>query len=393
MGRCGVSSRRATFYKVSMPFDVGDFSGASFSDRAASRRNRRLVAGWLFALAAMVLVMIGLGGATRLSGSGLSIMEWAPIVGTLPPLSQQEWDRLFELYRQIPQFALINPDFTLADFKGIFWLEWTHRLWGRLLGLAFAVPLAWFWATGRIDRRLIPRLLLLFALGGLQALVGWFMVASGFLPDATTVSPYRLVAHLSLALILYGALIWMGLSLARPPRKPPAEAAASGPSSTRLTHLRIWAMLSLVLVSLTVVAGGFVAGTRAGLTYNTFPLMDGRFFPNGYFGPLPFMRNLAENITAVQFNHRILATVSALVVLATLVSGWRGRASTAIRAPLILLGLCLIVQYALGVMTLLHAVPLILATAHQLCASLLLAATILVLHSATVSESRHGSPG
>jgi cytochrome c oxidase assembly protein subunit 15 len=376
-----------------MPFDVGDFSGASFSDRAASRRNRRLVAGWLFTLAAMVLVMIGLGGATRLSGSGLSIMEWAPILGTLPPLSQQEWDRLFALYRQIPQFALTNSDFTLQDFKGIFWLEWTHRFWGRLLGLAFGLPLLWLWLTGRIDRRVVPRLLALFALGGVQALVGWFMVASGFLPDATTVSPYRLVVHLSLALILYAGLIWIGLSLTRPSWTPPAEANASNPAPANIAPVRALAILSLVVISLTIVAGGFVAGTRAGLTYNTFPLMDGRLFPEGYFGPLPLLRNLAENVTAVQFNHRLLATISAMVVLTTLIIGWRTRPAPPLRLPLILLGGCLIVQYTLGVITLLHAVPLLLGTAHQLCASLLLAAAIVLLHTTLQDRQKPGSPG
>ena len=376
-----------------MPFDVGDFPGASFSDRAASRRNRRLVAGWLFTLAAMVLVMVGLGGATRLSGSGLSIMEWAPIVGTLPPLSQQEWDRLFALYRQIPQFTLTNSDFTLQDFKGIFWLEWIHRFWGRLLGLAFGVPLLWLWLTGRVDRHLVPRLLALFALGGLQALVGWFMVASGFQPDATTVSPYRLVAHLSLALVLYAGLIWIALSLTRPTGTPPPEATAANPPPAATPRLRTWAILSLVTISLTIVAGGFVAGTRAGLTYNTFPLMDGLLFPAGYFGPLPFARNLAENVTAVQFNHRALATISAIVVLATLIVGWRTRPSPPRRIPLILLGVCLIVQYSLGVATLLHGVPLLLGTAHQLCACLLLAAAMSVLHASLPGRQPHRSPG
>src|SRR5579872_1528916 len=184
-----------------MPFDVDDFPGAPPADRAASRKNRRLVALWLFGVASMVFVMVVLGGVTRLTGSGLSIMEWAPLAGALPPMSDAEWQRLFHLYQQIPQYALINEGFGLAGFKQIFWLEWIHRLWGRLIGLAFLGPLIWFWATGRIDRRLRPRLVLLFVLGGLQGAVGWFMVASGFLPDATTVSPLRLVVHLGLALV------------------------------------------------------------------------------------------------------------------------------------------------------------------------------------------------
>ena len=165
-----------------MPFDVRDFPGAPPEDRAAGRRSRRLVATWLFAVAFMVLVMIVLGGVTRLTGSGLSIMEWAPFAGTLPPMNDAEWQRLYHLYQQIPQYALVNDGLGLAGFKRIFWLEWTHRLWGRLIGLAFIVPLIWFWASGRIERRLRPRLALLFVLGGLQGAVGWFMVASGFEP-------------------------------------------------------------------------------------------------------------------------------------------------------------------------------------------------------------------
>src|SRR6516162_7901342 len=170
-----------------MPFDVSDFPGAPPEDRAAGRRNRRLVASWLFAVAFMVLVMIVLGGVTRLTGSGLSIMEWAPFSGALPPTSDAEWQRLYQLYQQIPQYALVNEGIGLAGFKGIFWLEWTHRLLGRLIGVAFIVPLLWFWATGRIGRSLVLRLGVLFVLGGLQGAAGWFMVASGFDAGATSV--------------------------------------------------------------------------------------------------------------------------------------------------------------------------------------------------------------
>ena len=170
----------------------------------------------------MILVMIVLGGVTRLTGSGLSIMEWAPFAGTLPPMNEADWQRLYHLYQQIPQYTLVNQGFGLAGFKQIFWLEWTHRLWGRLIGFAFLVPLIWFWATGRIEHRLRARLLLLFVLGGLQGAVGWFMVASGFQPDTTAVSPYRLVIHLALALALYVALVWTGLTVLRPLPHGPA---------------------------------------------------------------------------------------------------------------------------------------------------------------------------
>ena len=214
------------------------------------------------------------GGVTRLTGSGLSIMEWAPVSGTLPPLNQADWQKLFDLYKQIPQYALVNEGFGLAGFKHIFWLEWVHRLWGRLIGLVFLLPLIWFWATGRIERRLRPRLALLFVLGGLQGAVGWFMVASGFLPDTTAVSPYRLVIHLVLALVLYAALLWTGLGVLQP---TPARLAGA-------RTLRRLTALCCALVALTIVAGGFVAGTHAGFDYNTFPLMAGHLVPADYAG-------------------------------------------------------------------------------------------------------------
>lgn len=273
--------RSRTLYKSVMPFDVHEFPQASRMDRAATRQSRRLVAIWLFTVAAMIMGMIVLGGATRLTGSGLSIMEWAPLMGTLPPTSHAEWERLFELYQKIPQYALVNDGFGLEGFKHIFWLEWTHRLWGRLIGVVFLVPLLWLGFSGRIERHLLPRLGLLFLLGGLQGAVGWFMVASGFMPDTTSVSPYRLVIHLTLALALYAAIIWTGLSALRPFR-------------LRLAlpwYLRPLAYAALTSVGLTIIAGGFTAGTHAGLTYNTFPLMDGRLIPDGYAMLTPVLRD------------------------------------------------------------------------------------------------------
>jgi len=319
-----------------MPFDVHDFPAASRLDRAATRQSRKAVALWLFTVAAMILVMIVLGGATRLTGSGLSIMEWAPLMGALPPLSDAEWHRLFALYKQIPQYSLVNQDFGLEGFKQIFWLEWTHRLWGRLIGLAFVGPLIWFWLTARIERSLIPKLILLFVLGGLQGAVGWFMVASGFFPDSTSVSPYRLVIHLVLALVLYSAIIWTGLGLLRPARlRPPSP-----------LPIRLLALTCLALVALTIIAGGFVAGTHAGLVYNTFPLMDGRLVPDGYTDLQPLLRNLTENVIAVQFDHRLLATLSAIAVAVLGVAGLRG----ALPKPAALgLLAAVALQYALGV--------------------------------------------
>jgi cytochrome c oxidase assembly protein subunit 15 len=345
-----------------MPFDDRNFPQRS----GEVLRDRRLVAGWLFSLCAMILVMIVLGGVTRLTGSGLSIMEWAPLSGTLPPLSEAEWQRLFRLYQQIPQYALVNQGFGLDGFKQIFWLEWVHRLWGRLIGLAFVVPLIWLWVRGAIPRRMVSRLVLLFVLGGLQGAVGWFMVASGFFPDSTAVSPMRLEIHLALALVLYAALLWTGLSVLRPDR-------AFGPKP-----LRRLAVTSVGLVSLTILAGGIVAGLHAGLTYNTFPLMDGRLVPAGY---------LTDTIATAQFDHRLLATLTALVAAVAVVAGLRLAPAGLARSAIVALGVTVAAQYLLGVMTLLWVVPVGLAAAHQATAVLVLTATLLLLHACPKDRS------
>jgi heme a synthase len=362
------------------------------------RRNRRQVAAWLFCICAMLLVMIGLGGATRLTGSGLSIMEWAPVRGVLPPMDEAEWTRLFDLYRQIPQYSLMHAGMGLAGFKGLFWLEWIHRFWGRMLGFAFLLPLLWFWARGALERRFLPWLVLFFVLGGLQGAVGWFMVESGFLPDSTAVSAYRLVAHLVLALLLYAAILWTGLTVLTP---APAALPGRGAWATR----RLVAAAS-VLVALTIVAGGFMAGTHAGLTYNTFPLMDGRLFPEGYAALHPFLRNLAENIPAVQFDHRLLATLTLVTALAAVATGLRAGLQGALRLRLLALGATVVLQFCLGLATLLLVVPVELATIHQCVAALLLAASLVALHglrgarrpaprgaAAAPAAREHGAPG
>ncbi len=356
-----------------MPSDI---AASPFSGRLqlARRPAPRVVAAWLFVICAMLLVMIALGGATRLTGSGLSIMEWAPLMGTLPPLSETEWRRLYALYQQIPQYSLVNQGFGIEGFKGIFWLEWTHRLWGRLIGFAFLLPLIWFAVRGAIDGRLARRLGLLFLLGGLQGAIGWFMVASGFAADSTAVSPYRLVVHLTMALVLYSVILWTALGLWRDGSPAPAEPAAAPPALRRLS------VAVLHLVALTVVAGGFVAGLHAGLTYNTFPLMEGHLAPEGYWA-LPGLRNLTENIPAVQFDHRLLATSTALLALGTVAYGLGAGMRGVLRTRLLLLGGAVLAQYALGVSTLLWVVPAPLATAHQAMAVLLLTAALALLHA------------
>lgn len=359
-----------------MPFDDRAFPGLS-TDPVSTANNRRLVANWLFGVCFMIFGMIVLGGATRLTGSGLSIMEWSPFKGVLPPLSEAEWQRLFGLYQQIPQFALVNHTIGLDGFKQIFWLEWVHRLWGRLIGLAFLAPLVVLWASGKIERRLRPRLAILFALGGLQGAVGWFMVASGFFPDSTAVSPYRLVIHLALALFLYSAILWTALTVRRP--VPDME---PGPNlARRLTQL------ACISVAVTILAGGFVAGNHAGLVYNTFPLMDGQLVPAGYSALSPVVRNLTENVAAVQFDHRLLASVSLLIATAATIAGLRGPVPARARPKILALGALVTMQYCLGIATLLWVVPVGLATAHQALAVLVLTATLTALHA-----QRAGNP-
>ncbi len=351
-----------------MPFDLDDRYTRTETPR--QRQDRRLVAGWLFVICGMLVVMVGLGGATRLTGSGLSIMEWAPVSGVLPPLSKADWQRLFALYQQIPQYKLMNDGFGLVGFKHIFWLEWTHRLWGRLIGIVFAVPLVVFWLRGLVRRGLWLRLLAFFVIGGLQGAVGWFMVASGFEADSTAVSAYRLVMHLVLALVLYAAILWTALSVLR----PGGLRVASSRAFRRLITL------ACCLVGLTIVAGGFVAGLHAGLIYNSFPLMGDSLLPPEYASMHPFLRNLTENLATVQFDHRLLATATALVVLATVVVGLVAPLPRRVRLAAAAMGCVVLVQYGLGVATLLSMVPPALATAHQVTAVLLLTAGLVALH-------------
>jgi len=352
-----------------MPFDLAP-SGLPQADGSA-RRNARAMALWLLGGAGLVWAMVAIGGATRLSGSGLSIMEWAPLSGVLPPLSEAEWQRLYALYRSVPQYALVNQGFGIEGFKEIFWLEWIHRQWGRLIGLAYAIGLAWFWLRGRIPAGYKLPLLGLLALGALQGGIGWYMVASGFQADRTAVSPYRLVIHLGLALVIFSALLWTALGLLRPVGDMPAEA---GPVR-RMVKIAVIALVGAML------AGGFVAGIRAGFSYNTFPLMDGQWVPSGYLDLDPWWRNMTANIAAVQFNHRLLASVSALFAAGAVWAAWRRLPDGAARRAVLALGAAVAVQYALGVATLVYVVPLGLGTLHQAMAVLVLAAALVALHA------------
>lgn len=330
--------------------------------RLAARVLRRALAGWLMACAGCVLAVLVVGGITRLTHSGLSIVQWQPLVGAVPPMSSAAWSALFDQYRATPEFRLVHPDMNLAQFQHIFWWEYAHRLLARVAGLVFGLPLLWFVVTRRVDRTLAWRLAAIFALGALQGALGWYMVASGLVDDPR-VSPLRLGAHLGLALLLIGALSWSAWELwSVPPRRgrPPVPAA-----------------LAVVAVFVMALSGALVAGTRAGFANNTFPRMEGVWVPPDLLALHPWYRNLLDNLVTVQFVHRAMAlVVVACVALlwwwARRPAGQRAGTGPAVRLLLLALGL----QLALGIATLLSTVALPLAAAHQCGAVLLFGAAL-----------------
>ena len=324
--------------------------------RTAPERSR-LVAAWLFAVAVCVIAMVVVGGATRLTGSGLSITQWKPLAGALPPLDSAAWDDLFRRYRAIPQYQALNAGMTLAAFKSIFWWEWGHRLLGRVLGVVFAVPFFAFLGTRRLPKRLVWPCAGLFVLGGLQGLVGWWMVASG-LETRLYVAPERLAAHLGLALILFCALIWTALDAGWGGRQ---TAARSGWSA---------AHAFLGLVYLQCLLGALVAGNHAGLANADWPLMSGRVFPSDYWQG-EVWTTIVHGLAAVQLHHRLLAYGLAIFALGLAIRGARS-SSKPVRTLSTMIAGIVVVQIGLGVSLLLGGVPLGLALSHQITASLLL---------------------
>ncbi len=335
---------------------------------ATTASKQKQVAVWLLLVAAMIFVMVVLGGTTRLTRSGLSIVEWRLLEGTLPPLSEAHWQELFELYQQTPEYRKINVGMDLTGFKKIFWLEYLHRLWGRLIFFVALVPLLWFLWRGRIEKRLVPRMAAVPLLVALNGVLGWFMVASG-LVDLPRVSPYRLTAHLGLAVAIYAYIVWMALDLV----------SGRSPADTP-TGLQRFAHAVTGLVFLMILSGGFVAGTKAGFVFNTFPLMNGRFFPEGMYAMQPAWTNIFENIATVQFNHRAIAYLLCLVIpvfwWTAMRSGLPGRARRAMH----LLLAWLAVQVVLGITTLIYVMPIPLAAAHQAGALVLFSLALHALH-------------
>jgi len=322
--------------------------------------HERQLAIWLLLCAGLVFVMVLLGGATRLSHAGLSMVEWKPLIGILPPMTETEWHTTFAKYQAFPEYQQRNFGMSLGEFKAIFWLEYVHRLWGRLIGIAFLLPFLYFWFRGAIDRRHVPKLAGVFCLGALQGWLGWYMVQSG-LVDRPDVSAYRLAAHLGLALLIYGALLRLALGFLHVPQ----NAAAPPPVFQNAAR----AVLGLVF--LTVLAGAFVAGTDAGLTYNTFPRMGEGFVPAGYWALDPAWRNFFENIPSVQFNHRVLGIASATSIGLLWLCAWRTTLSKRACTALTWLFVAAIAQVGLGIATLLLVVPVPLGVAHQAGALLL----------------------
>lgn len=334
---------------------------------------RRALGRWLAIWAVMVLLTVVIGGVTRLTESGLSITEWAPVTGIVPPLSQAAWLDAFTRYQAIPEYQQLNRGMSLADFKRIFLWEYVHRLWARLVGLALVVPFAVFLARRYVTAALGRRLAILLVLTGAQGALGWFMVASG-LTERTDVSQYRLAAHLGLALVIYLVTVWTAADLLVNRQAGPAQSA----DRSRLVRGTI---LVTALVFSTAIAGAFVAGLDAGRAFNTFPLMGGRLVPLGYGALSPWWRNLFENVAAVQFNHRLLGVLSLAAIVLLWLRGWPARLGDRSRRMLGLLLIVAAIQVALGIATLLLVVPVAVAALHQAGAVLLLTASVLLLHA------------
>ena len=329
-------------------------------------KDHRPIAIWLLAVAALVVAMIVLGGLTRLTQSGLSIVEWKPVAGVVPPLGEAAWAEEFEKYKQFPEFQKLNRSMTLERFKGIFWYEWSHRLLGRIIGAAFLLPFLWFLLRRRLDRALALKLGGLFVLGGLQGAVGWWMVASG-LVDHPDVSHYRLTIHLGLAVLLYGALVWVALDLLVPPE-----------TGGRVDR---GGLIVLALVYLQILSGALVAGLDAGFGWSTWPLMFDRIVPEQWLDLDPWWINFFENTAAVQFSHR----TSAYVVLGASLWFWQTRRKLPTTGPgarraLGALHGIVWLQFLLGVVTVLSIVEIPIAVAHQAGAILLLTAALVAAH-------------
>ena len=347
------------------------------------------VCAWLSGLALLVVLMVAVGGATRLTGSGLSITEWRPVTGAVPPLSQSGWADEFAKYKASSQYGNLNRGMPIDEFKAIYWWEWSHRQLGRLVGLYVFAPLLWFWWTGAITGGFALRILGLGALGGLQATIGWIMVASGLEPGMIAVAPLKLSLHLLTASAILALIVWIATGLSdggRPSRSLRVQGGEEARGADTASRL---AATFLALVFVQIGLGGLVAGARAGLTYNTWPLMDGRVLPplDGLFVVRPWFENLVDNPALVQLNHRLVAYAVVAFALGQAWLTWRRAPGGAgAQRALALAGLAL-AQMALGIVTLVLAVPLAAGLAHQLLAMALLAAATFHLRRTRVEPT------
>lgn len=349
-----MSKRRSIFEEVAA-------RPAETAPRPARRDCRRAIAIWLGVLFTLVVAMIVVGGLTRLTGSGLSITEWRPVTGALPPMNAAGWEAEFEKYRATPQYELANRGMSLAEFRFIYWWEWGHRQLGRIVGLVWAAGFLWFWLRRRLPPGWPPRLLALGALGGLQGAIGWWMVASGLTGEMTRVASYRLAVHLGLAFLILGLIAWYMLRLGR------SEADLLQARRQRSAAMMRWGSVLVAVAFVQIILGALVAGIDAGRSYTDWPLMGGEVFPSAAFAYTPAWTNLLENPALVQFNHRLLGYVLvALGILAWLRA--RSSALSDIRRAFMGVGHVLLLQLALGIATVLAGVPWQLAILHQLMA-------------------------
>lgn len=350
-----------------MEHDLATMRWLDAQERADKSRN--YVRGWLYFVALLVFAMVLVGGATRLTESGLSITEWKPIHGAIPPMNEGEWLEEFDKYKQIPQYQQINKGMSLDEFKFIFWWEWGHRQLGRFIGFAFALPMLFFWLTSRLTPEIKPRLVVLLIMGGLQGAVGWWMVASG-LSERVDVSQYRLASHLTFACVIFFALLWVARGYRRQEHIPDCVSARR--------HVWWFGVLA-ILVIFQIFLGALVAGTDAGLTYNTWPLMDGKIIPDDLYAFDPAWLSPFEDHLTIQFNHRMVAYSLLLIGLIACHRLFYDTYAVPLKAMAIATVMLLGLQVLLGILTLILAVPLHLALAHQAGAVLVLASSTLVL--------------
>lgn len=381
---CNAKARKVTVKKSQ---DIRLLPGMTFIYRSATNEAIRPQAAksstisvrlWLCLIAACVFAMVMVGGATRLTGSGLSITEWQPILGAFPPTTESDWLDAFQKYQQIPEYQLINKGMSLGEFKAIYWWEWSHRLLGRLIGFVFFLPFVYFLWRREIPKPFISRVGLLFVLGGAQGLLGWLMVKSG-LTERVDVSQYRLAAHLGLAVLIAGYALWLALSL-NDKTEDGLNRKINAPSSLA-SLIQFCAGALAIAIYIQIVLGGFVAGLKAGHVSDTWPLMNGAFVPPGLDALSPWYANIFENPLTAQFSHRMVAYAIALLAAFSAIAVWKGNASPSTRISMAAICISILIQIALGVATIVYAVPLGLALAHQANAIVLFALALWHLHN------------